>query len=282
MKSWLISIGLSLVLSHTLHAETTLRFAPLPMEKGPIIITQVKPMLDYLQAQTGFSFEIVYQEAYQKILAQFEAEQIDLAFLGPLPYVILSEQYPAVRPLARFLNAKGEDTYTCSLVHLVDQESNDFKGKKVALTQPYSTCGYLYTAHLLKQQGVNIEQTQYRYVGNHADVALGIIRGEFFTGGLKTSIGKHYNHLGLSIVASSKPLPGFVLVANLKTVSEDTRQAIANALLRLHPLDNEQDKQVTANWGEQFRYGSVASSDADFAEIRQEYRTITLPMQGNW
>ncbi|MDM8545719.1 PhnD/SsuA/transferrin family substrate-binding protein [Candidatus Venteria ishoeyi] len=262
-------------------AQDVIRFAPLPMENTKVVIKQFKPMLDYLEKELNVKIQIVYQENYTKILEKFQSSEIDMAFLGPLPYVILTQEYQKAKPLVRFLNAKGKDTYSCSLVRLEDSNSAEISGKRIALTQPYSTCGYLSVSHLLKQQGADIEKNRYRYTGSHSEVALGITRGEFDLGGLKTSIGNKFAHLGLEEITKSDPLPGFVLTGNTATLSEALLKGITQAMLKLKPLENPVHLQLTQVWGKNVRFGAVPAKDEDFASVRQKLTGITLPMQGN-
>lgn len=266
----------------TAMAEGPLRFAPLPMEKPSVVIKQFKPMLDFLSQKTGTQIEIVYFENYAQILDAFAADAIDLAFLGPLPYVLLRQKQAAAKPLVRFLSADGSDTYTCSLIRFLDTPQTPLQGRKIALTQPYSTCGYLAVSHLLHERGGDLERNQYRYTGTHAEVAMSVVRGEFELGGLKTSIGEQFAHMGLELFAHTKPLPGFVLTANANTLSEAQMQALRKPLLALKPLFKAEDKGRTTSWGKNVRYGAIPATDADFAEIRSQLKQLSIPLEGNF
>jgi phosphonate transport system substrate-binding protein len=140
----------------------------------------------------------------------------------------------------------------------------------------------LSTAAMLRAAGVDIERTRYRYTGSQSEVALGVIRGDFDAGGLKTSIGRKYAHLGLHLVADSAPLPGFVLVANARTVAADLRRRLGEALGALRPLERAADAALTHDWGKNVRYGAVAAADADFAGVRAALRGLQIPDRGNF
>ncbi len=278
LLAWLLPLSVAIA------EDGELVFSPLPMESTKTVLKQNLPMLAYLEKQTGRSISVDYSTDYAEILRKFQQGIIDLAYLGPLPYVSLSAAYPQVVPLVRFLNARGEDTYTCSLVGFNDPafKPEALAGKRIALTQPLSTCGYLSTSALLRKYGVDIEQTRYRYTGSHSEVALGVVRGEFDAGGLKTAIGRKYGHLGLKLFKQTQPLPGFVLVANGKTVSPELRQSLRQHLTALKPLQRETDAGITADWGKNLRFGAVVASDADFEGVRQTLKGINIPEQGNF
>ena len=102
-------------------------------------------------------------------------------------------------------------SYYGALVALADTPVNlqGLQNKRIALTQPLSTCGYLSVSGLLRERKSSLEKNRYRYLNKHDAVALAIIRGEYDLGGLKTAIGKRYTHLGLKILAETPPFPGF-------------------------------------------------------------------------
>lgn len=260
-------------------------FAPLPMEQKKKVLRQITPMLHFLEKPIDHHFTIKYSSNYDDILHNFQEKRIDLAFLGPLPYVQLRAEYPEAEPVVRFLNEHGKDTYTCSLITGVESGLTiveALKGKRLGLTQSHSTCGYLFTGNLLQQAGISIKETKFRYTGSHQEVALSIVRGEFDGGGIKTSIGRKYAHLGLRFLAESKPLPGFLLVANKKTLTTEQIEEIRDILLQLRPLDNAAHAELTRDWGENVRYGATEVKDSDYDVIRDQLQGTTIPNQGNY
>ena len=160
-----------------------IRFAPLPMENREAIVLKFRPMVEYLEGQLNRSIIFDFSESYAKILEKFKAGTIDLAYLGPLPYVELRSQYPQAKPLIHFKEASGQPNYTCSLIALADEplELHNLKNTNIALTQPLSTCGYLSVNGLLRQHNSSCEKNRYRYLGKHDAVALAVIRGEYPT-----------------------------------------------------------------------------------------------------
>lgn len=258
-------------------------FAPLPMELQEKVSSEFRPMLFYLEQQLNSSIVISCFKNYNDILEGFSKGRIDLTILGPLPYIKLRRKYAHITPVVNFLNAEGKKTYTCSIITGIESKldsTNLLKGKQIALTQPCSTCGYLMTEKILQSAGHSLEENQYRYVGNHQEVALAVIRGEFDAGGIKTAIGHKYAHLGLRILAETEPLPGFLLVANSKTLTANQIKTIRKALLQLTPLSNQAHRQLTRTWGKIIRYGAVTVTDEDYNMIQQGLDEIIIPDKG--
>lgn len=263
-------------------AGETVRFAPLPMENRETVVKQFRPMTDFLQKRLGITIEYVYADSYADILEKFRTGKIDLAYLGPLPYVELRSNHPQAEPLVHFREASGQTTYTCSLVAFADSATPlaSLADKTVALTQPLSTCGYLSTNGLLRRYGSNLERNQYRYLGKHDAVALAVVQGQFDIGGIKTAIGKKYAHLGLSILAETAPLPSFALVANKVTLNPALLSLIQKVLVDISPAGK--DREMLTGWGDNIRYGAVPARNSDYDVIRELLGDVKIPEKGNF
>lgn len=257
----------------------TLRFAPLPMQDPERVVSDVYPMLQYLEAETGLRFQLVYTESYQELLQAMAAGEVDLTYLGPLPYVELAQRYADISPLVVFREPDGQASYTCALVTFAGAPlpASSWQQQVFALTQPMSTCGYLATSYLLQQRGVDLQEAGHCYVNRHDEVALSVVRGEFAAGGMKTQIARNYQHLGLVVEAETPAFPGFSLVANTQTLSETQQDALRQALLALQPLQNPAAAALVATWGENFRYGAAQVNPADFDRVRELRVGLPIP-----
>ena len=266
-----LSVGL------TQAAESMLTFAPLPMESPETVMGQWKPLLSYLERKLGIELRIDYSQSNEEILEKFRAGKLDLAYLGPLPYVVLKESFPAALPVVHFKEANGQLAYTCSIVALSESKLTvrDLRNKKIALTQPLSTCGFLAADNLLRRAGTDLEANRYRYLNAHDAVALAVVRGDYDSGVLKTAIGQKYAHLGLVTLAQTTPLPSLGLVANGARLSAETIKRLRAALL-------EADSAVRAGWGDNIRHGAVPAADADYDPTRKLNGQRQIPVKGNF
>jgi phosphonate transport system substrate-binding protein len=258
----------------------TLYFAPLPMEQPEEVVKQFKPMLNYLERQLGVTIEIRYSSSYEDVLAKFQQGQVDFAYLGPLPYVTLRERFNQAVPLVHFVEKSGKPTYTCALISAGETVTNGMKGKKIALTQALSTCGYLSTDGLLHKAGSGLDQNKYRYLGKHDAVAEAVARGDYEFGGIKTAIANKYEGLGVKVLAETAPLPSFALIANGQRLSPARIDALRDSLARLKPETT--DKTLMADWGSSLRFGSTVAKDSDFDVVRQLRRRADIPEKGNF
>lgn len=278
----MLAAALCITVASPALAERPLRFTPLPLEDRKILLSQFRPMLDYLQRETGLEYQFRVYENYGKILQALQDDAVDLAYLGPLPYILLTREDADFEPLVRFLNAEGGSYYTCSLVAFGDNpvELADLVEQPIALTQPYSTCGYLLTETLLRRHGRSLAQNRFDYTGSHSESILSVVRGTHVVGAAKSSIVDKYRHLHLRVIAESGPLPGFLLVANTRTTTAAQRQRIRAALTGLKPLRDAAARRTTQDWGDNIRYGAIPARDADYEPIRGLYEALPAGIPG--
>ncbi len=258
-------------------ANGTLVFAPLPMEAPEVVVGQWKPLLTYVAQKLNIDIRIDYSQSNDEILEKFRAGRLDLAYLGPLPYLVLKEGFPDAVPVVHFKEANGQAVYTCAIVALTEKKLTVKKlhGKKIALTQPRSTCGYFAAEGLLRQAGTVLEANRYRYLNTHDGVALAVARGDFDAGVLKTAIGRKYTHLGVEILAETAPLPSLGLVANRTRLPTETIERLRSALV-------EADYAVRADWGDNIRHGVSPAADKDYDPMRKLRGTRNIPESGNF
>lgn len=254
-----------------------LTFSPMPLEQPKAIANQWRPVLDYLKTKLGADIRIVYPATNAEIVEKFRKGELDLAYLGPLPYMELKKGFEEAEPLVHVLESDGQAKYTCAIIALAERGlmPRTLRNKTIALTQPLSTCGYLATDGILHQIGGDLQHNRFRYLGTHEKVALAVARGEFDAGGLKTTIGQRYEHLGVRVIAESEPFPSFALIANARRLSAERIGQIRAALMAA-------DAGIRAAWGGPLRYGVVEASDRDYDGLRKYSQYEAIPQQGNY
>ncbi|MDY6848649.1 MAG: PhnD/SsuA/transferrin family substrate-binding protein [Geoalkalibacter sp.] len=249
-----------------LFARQTLTYTPLHMVGARKVVADSRPMLDFLEERLDLEIELHYEKVNADVVRAFQQGRIDLAEIGPLPYVALRELYPQAQALLFFVEPDGSTHYTCALVTAFDGPESMTEVKKIAhiplaTTQQLSTCGPLSTGYLLHKHGVDPQTASFEILGNHEAVALAVIRGEYPLGGIKTHIARRYFSLGLRVLDETPPMPAFALVANRKTVDEETIDAIAEALLAA-------SRDQRTEWGVA-RRGFVRAHDDDYRSMRR-------------
>ncbi len=256
----------------TATSSASLRFAPLPMVDERTLREQFLPMLGYLERKTGLHFRWQYIPEYQGILESLEKNRLDLAFLGPLPYVELRRKDAQVAPLVHFLESNGRASYECALVGFAPDGLNSpqtVENKRIGLTQAQSTCGPFAVSLMLKRAGrrLNGDGNQSFFADSHKQAILGVLQGRFDVAGVKLSIARRYAGLGIHVIDQIGPFPGFALVANQRTLTTAQMNAIRQALLEATPEERK-------SWGSPMRNGCVVAHDSDYDGIRQDLKRL--------
>lgn len=250
-----------------------LRIAPLPMESREATIKAFNPLVTYLQQQLREPVELVYFDKNSEIANALQKGHIDIAMLGPLPYVSLRQRKAAVEPLVFFKEASGQPRYRCVLVAFGGEANTllALRGKRIALTQPLSTCGYLGTNAILRQKsGLTLEDTRYRYLNTHEAAALAVVGGEADAAGIKDEFAEKFAGLGLVVIGMSDWVPALGLFASQVTLSEP-RLAELRRLLLATPA------ATYGSWGNAMKHGMVPASDTDFESLRRFGDPASIP-----
>ena len=252
--------------------DGTIRFTPLPMVGERALRSQFLPMLDYLTRKTKIEFRWKYIPDYDAVLSAQQRDEVDLTFLGPLPYVALTQQDPAFEPLVHFREKDGSQGYNCALVAFGNEgpyRATDVVNKRIGLTQPKSTCGYFAVSVMLARAGRAIEGNgnQHEYAGGHDKAIMGVVRGAYDVAGAKFAIARKHARLGIQIIDQAGPYPGFALVANNRTMTVEQRKAIRDALLTASQTER-------ARWGEPMRNGAFSAYNQDYESLRKDLRRL--------
>lgn len=253
------------------------KFAPLPKENAETLEKEYKPFLSWLSKQTGDKYTLVISSDYKDLISKIENGEIDLAYLGPLPYALIRQHTDSIKPIVKFLDKQGNSSYTCSII--ASSKSNvktikELDSKKLSLTQKYSTCGY-YSAKIAFDEH-NLKLDKFSFDGNHANVALNVILGESLGGALQTSYFEKYSHLGLKKIYESRPYPGFMLAANKNKLDSKRIAKIKSSLIALSPLTRKSDIQETKKWADSIRYGAVDANENEYSGIVNEFEKMEI------
>jgi phosphonate transport system substrate-binding protein len=107
---------------------------------------------------------------------------------------------------------------------------------------------------------------------HHDAVAKAVLKGQYDAGAVKDVIAQKYEKYGLRVLAWSKPIPSVPLVVK-KDAPRELVTAVQHALLKLD-VKNPADRQLMADWDDEFRYGFATAALDDYADIFATIRTI--------
>jgi phosphonate transport system substrate-binding protein len=236
MRLWVLAgLGMALLcMAMRVHADLILQVHP--FKPSTQLMASFAPLADYLSQQLGQPVSVRIAKDYQTHIDTIGHDAVDIAYLGPVAYVKLRESY-GPRPLLARQEIDGNKYFHGKI--FVRQDStihalSDLLGKRFAFTEPHSTMGYLVPRYQLWQAGVPVERlANYKFLGNHVNVALGVLAGDYDAGAVKEDVFSTYAERGLRAIATSPPIADHVFVASRKLADAQLR-TIRQALWQLH------------------------------------------------
>lgn len=250
-------------------------YGVMPIQKGQTvdeIRAMYKPLLTWLGAQVGCRFILVRGETYEEMINMISEGKVQLATLGPLPYVTLKKKNPNIKLLASELywdadREKPHDSYPGYILALKTREDiktfQDFKDKKFAFVSHQSTLGYMYPKLLLSLKGLTPEDffSKIFFMGSHARVTDAIAAGSVDGGGatisfnFRKAVEKHGNVF--KVIVESPPMPSQAVVAH-PLLPDDICDRIQKTLPTIDP-------DLLEGLG---RYGYVIRQDSFYDFVR--------------
>lgn len=170
-----------------------LKIALLPDENASVLIQRNKPLEEHLEKVLGKGIELVVTTDYSSMIEAMRFKRIDIAYFGPLSYVLAASRGD-IEPFAALV-VNGRTTYRSVLIGNKEQGVDgyeDLKGKNVAFGDQASTSSHLMPRTELQNHGLQAERDyQPQYTGAHDAVVVAVQNGHAAGGGLGEHIWKY-------------------------------------------------------------------------------------------
>lgn len=206
-----------------------------PYLQSTELITMYSPLADYLADRTGIPVDIVVSKDYKTHSYKVGKDELDIAYIGPLAYIKLVKSY-GKKPLLARLEINGSPTYHGIIAVRKDSliyELSGLKGKRFAFGSSYSTMGHMVPRVVLCNEDIEVEDFgKYDFLGNHANVALGILAGDYDAGAINEVTFHKYEKRGLRELAVTEQFSEHLFVVSSK-VSPELTDILKNALFDL-------------------------------------------------
>ena len=266
----------------------TLKVGIIPFDNADTLKSAFSPMAQYLGKHAGYSGgEVFITPEYSGILQALRADQIDVAYLNPLSYVLAVQEFQGTPEhlipigMPYFHNSL---TYKGIIFVRADSGINtlrDLKGKKVAFGDVTSTSGYLYPAGMIKAAGVDPDKDLQKVnitgpAGVLAVFNKNVDAGAIFEDGIKLALKDPAQQRQMKIIATTDPIPNGMIVArgNLDP------QTIEKLKAALRTINTDADGQAAlksvpnGGWNKM-----VPADDTIFNSVRDKSKILGLNLQ---
>lgn len=254
----------------------TLVVALLPDEDAATIVQDNRGLEEYLEAKLGKEIELFVSTDYSSMIEAASKERLDLAYFGPLSYV-LARTKSDIEPFAA-RTRDGSATYTSVILGNVDagiDTWDEIEGQTVAFGDPASTSSRLIPQQMLANRGLQAgENYEAVFLGAHDAVALAVQNGNAAAGGLSRPIFNSLLEKGIidaskvAVIGESDPIPQYPWTMR-SSLAPELKAEIRAAFLELD------DEAVLQPFKAE---GFAAIQDRDYDGIRQSGEILGLDL----
>ncbi|NEQ53264.1 MAG: phosphate/phosphite/phosphonate ABC transporter substrate-binding protein [Leptolyngbya sp. SIO3F4] len=241
--------------------------ALLPDENAATVIQDNEGLAKHLETALDKEIELVVTTDYSSMIEAASNGKLDLAYFGPLSYV-LAKTKSDLEPFAARLKG-GSTTYNSIIIGNVEagvDEFADIDGKTVAFGDPASTSSRLFPELTLADAGLKSDENyEAVFLGAHDAVALAVQNGNAQAGGLSKPIFESLVEEGtidpkkVTVIAESEPIPQYPWTMR-SDLDPELKEEIRTAFLDLD--DETVLKPFKAD-------GFAAMEDKDYNGIRK-------------
>ncbi|MDK2750902.1 MAG: phosphate/phosphite/phosphonate ABC transporter substrate-binding protein [Halomonas meridiana] len=252
-----------------------LKVALLPDENASELIKRNQPLKEYLESTLGKEIELIVTTDYSSMIEAMRFGRIDLAYFGPLSYV-MARSKSEIEAFAAMI-VDGKPTYRSIIIANVDsgvESYADIEGMKMAYGDRASTSSHLIPKTvLLESAGLEAgEDYEAHFVGSHDAVAVNVANGNADAGGLSEVIFEHVMDRGLidrskvRVLGHSGEYPQYPW-AMRSNLSPELKQEIQDAFISID------DEEILSNLKAE---GFAVITDSDYDVIREMGSLLNL------
>lgn len=269
-------LSISFAQAQTLN-PAKLRVALLPDENASTLIQNAQPLKKYLEDTLKKEIELVVTTDYSSMIEAMRFGRIEVAYFGPLSYVLAKSKAPGIEPFAVGVS-KGSPTYKSVIIALADgpvKTVADIKGKMMGYGDFASTSSHLIPRAYLARHGlVGDKDYKFAQLGAHDAVARAVQSGQVQAGGLSQEIFNTLVAKGtidgkkLVVLAESDPIPNYPMVMQ-GNLAPELKAQITSAFIGL------KDPAILKTFRAE---GFVATNDKAYDILRDTAKVLALDL----
>jgi phosphonate transport system substrate-binding protein len=227
------------------------------------LLDRFAPLTKYLSEKTKIKIDCNISKDYRDHIDIVGQDRVDVAYMGPASYVLMTQKYGRKPVLAR-LEINGTPLFQGVIVTRQNSSIktlHDLAGKSFAFGDPNSTMSYLVPLFMLNEAGIRKDTlARHNFLSSHQNVALGVLIGDFDAGAVKEEVFYQFKERGLKDLAWTPKISEHVFVSR-STLPSGTVKILRNALLILNDESILSSIKSSAS-------ALVPASDSDYNNLR--------------
>ena len=254
----------------------------IPSEDTEQVAATFEPIAKYVGEEVGVETKLYTATDYSGIIEAMRSGEAEVAWLGPLSYVLASQRAGA-EAVAVQLTEEGtkNPTYQSFIITQKDsavQGLGDLRGKNFAFVDPTSTSGNLFPRKAFTDAGMDPDEDlgQATFAGGHDASALAVANGDVDAGAVASTTYESMVAEGVlsegdvRIVWESDPIPESPIAVR-GDLSQDAKDRIKKAFVGMRPEDVGEE-EISPDGA----VGYVAARDSDYDVIRKLAKSLDL------
>ncbi|MCK5718408.1 MAG: phosphate/phosphite/phosphonate ABC transporter substrate-binding protein [Thiomargarita sp.] len=237
------------------------------------LLKRFTPLIDYLTNKLEQPVVLRVAKDYASHIKLVGENKVDIAYMGPVPYVKLVKKY-GYKPLLAKIQVKGKSTFQGAIIIAENspiKTITDLRGKGFAFGSPNSTMSHFVPRFVLWQFGITTSQlNHYKFIKNHENVVWGVLLGEFEAGAVKKDVFNQYAQTGIKILTLTPPIAVHVFVATQNFPVEKLDKL---RTLFLNINTHSQAKTILTSIKKSIT-GMAEVKDEDYDELRNILETV--------
>lgn len=258
------------------YKDTVLKLGRIPFTNATEMVKKHGALLEYLTKELGVKeTRLVLASDYKGIFSKLSRGEIDIAWLGTIPYVEAMADEKQKAAMRALVKPKRFKTTSYRGIIIARQDSGiknltDLKGKKIAWVEQDSASGYLFPKALLLEAGVNPDKdfSEAVFLGKHDTVVLNVLLGKYDAGACfddaRNTLRDKEKINELTILATTQDISNEPIVCR-SDLPEDIIEKIKKAFLKLD-IDDPLYKKVLEDCTDVQGFTTVQDSDYDYAK----------------